>query len=182
MKVKDIVLAAAKAIGAEKEVELYLSGGATQSKCVDVLLECFNRVENELALDYLPLIVEEKMSSVSGCIAYNDFGRSVVRVIKVEDEWGNSLPFRLYANYLKTEAGKVNVSYTYTPEEKQIEEETDFTLFVSERLFVYGIAHEYCLASGLYEDAAIWDKKYKDAVAAAQRESGGKRIKGRVWV
>ena len=182
MKVKDIIIAAATAIGVENEVLTYLNGGTTDSKNVDVLLECFNRVENELALDYLPLIVEEEMTSVSGCIAYSDFAKSVVRVLKVEDEGGNSVPFRLYASYLKTQPGKLKVVYTYTPEEKKLAEATDFTLFVSERLFVYGIAHEYCLAAGLYEEARIWDKKYKDAVAVTQRESGGKRIKGRVWV
>lgn len=39
----------------------------------------------------------------------------------------------------------------------------------SPRLFAYGIAAEYCLACGLFEEAAVWDKKYKDALTAAYR-------------
>ena len=104
-----------------------------------------------------------------------------VRIIRVTDEYGNSVPFKLFPQYLRTQPGRVNVSYTYTPREKNAEEESDFVLSVSPRLFAYGIASEYSLAAGLFEEAAVWDKKYKDALAAAYRSKPSRIIRSRRW-
>jgi len=117
-------------------------------------------VENEIEHDYLPLCCEDEAESDTGTIEYSLLTMPCVRIIRVTDEYGNSVPFKLFPQYLRTQPGRVNVSYTYTPREKNAEEESDFVLSVSPRLFAYGIASEYSLAAGLFEEAAVWDKKY----------------------
>lgn len=184
MTVKEILLAAAGKLGILDEVEAYLSNNSTdaeaQAKAID-LLRCFNLVENEVALDYLPLLAEEEMESDMGVMYYSSLSREAVRVLGVRDEWGNEVPFTLFPEYLKTQPNKVLVRYTYLPKEKTFKDKSDFTLNASVHLFAYGVAAEYALANGMFEEAAVWDKKYKDAIKAAYCSKPPRRIRSRRW-
>ena len=183
MTVKEVVLAAATEIGCRTEVEAYYNTGALNGEWkAKRLLECFNLVENELALDYLPLYAEDKIASGTGKIFYKNLTHDAVRIIGVTDSFGAAKKFTLYADHLITLPGTTNVFYTYTPKTKGIDEESDFYLYVSPRLLAYGVVAEYYLALGLITEAGVWDKKYKDAIEALYRSKTNKRIAGRRWV
>ena len=183
MKVKEIVLAAANALGIKDEVGAYFAGTSlVQKKEGDRLLACFNIVENELALDYLPLHAEDVFESETGRLEFAAFKFAPVRIVRVMNEARESVRFSVYPEYLKTEVGKLTVRYTYTPEEKTIDGKSDYVLYASERLFVYGILAEYCLGEGLFEEASAWDKKYKEALKAACKAVPCTRLKSRRWV
>ncbi len=182
MTVKEIILAGAGELGLKDCVKAYLDGTDTAGAGeTERLLDCFNLVENELALDYLPLYAEEELESDSGAVYYSELSKRVVRVLRVADEGGNALAFKLFPEYLKTQGGKIKVAYTYAPNAKGIEDESDYILQASVRLFAYGIAAEYSLAVGAFEDAAVWDKKYKDAIAAAYRAKPSRKLRSRRW-
>lgn len=183
MKVKDCVLLAAKHIGKFEAVEAYVKENDDNGKQDgELLLDCFNTVENELALDYLPLYKEDELYSDVGQISFSNFSESAVRILGVWDQWGNSLPYRLFPAYIKTQAGKVRVRFTYTPKTKTMDDDSDFMLHASERMIAYGMAAEYCIEKGLFEEAAVWDEKYKDAIKAACCGQRGKRLRSRRWV
>lgn len=182
MTVKECVELAAVQLGIAEEVNEYFAGSRVGMEKAELLLTCFNLVENELALDYLPLVAEEEISSDTGVVEFSALSRDAVRVTGVTDRWGNSVAYQLFPAYLKTQPGKVKITYTYTPEQKTMEDESDYVTLASVRLFSYGMAAEYALAKGLFEDAAVWDKKYKEAIEAAYRIRPCKRIQSRRWV
>ena len=182
MTVKEIIVAAATKIGVAEEVNAYLLGTSGEGEAVtSELLRCFNHVENELALDYLPLLAEEEIQTETGVVHYVSLSREAARIVGVYDEYGNALPFTLFPEYLKTQPHKIVVRYTYLPQEKTMEDKSDFVLQASVRLFAYGIAAEYSLANGLFEEAAVWDKKYKNAIEAAYRAKPARRLQSRRW-
>lgn len=182
MKVKDIILTAANELGIGTEMAAYYSGSATAGEeDAHLLLHCFNLVENELALDYLPLYAEDTLETTSGQLYYSLLKNTPVRILSVENEQGKSIRFDLYTEHLKTEPGTVKVRYTYTPKKKMISDSSDFTLLASERLIAYGIAAEYTLAMGRFEESAIWDKKYKEAINAAYALRPTKKMRSRRW-
>ena len=181
--VKEGVIAAAEVLGFGERVKAYLDGESQDGKTeTEALIRCFSTVENELALDYFPLTAEETLQTQTGAVYFSEFSRSAVRVLKITDEWGNSVPFKLYPDYLKAQSGLLHIVYCYTPQEKSIQDSSDFTLFVSVRHFAYGMAAEYALSVGLFEEAAVFSKKYKDAIAASYRLSPSKKIRARRWV
>jgi len=183
MKVKDIILSTASLIGAYEQVKDYIDDEDEEGAVVtELLIHCFNLVENELALDYLPLVAEEEKQSTTGKIIYSSFKNSIVRIIRVTDENGNSVAYQVFPDHLMTQAGKVNITYSYTPTAKTIEDESDFKLYVSARMFEYGILAEYCAAVGRFEEANMWDEKYKDAVEVAYRAQSGGKMPARRWV
>ena len=104
MTVREVIKEAAEIVGAEK-VKAYIdsnvSGGERQT---EVLLRCFNLVENELALDYLPLKCEETFQTQTGAIDYASLSKKAVRILSVKDESGNSVPFKTFPDRLKTQA------------------------------------------------------------------------------
>lgn len=182
MTVKEAIYTAAGMLGIEGRVREYLENGASDGKQdAEALLRCFNAVESEIALDYLPLCAEDELVSETGVIEYSLLSNAAIRVVRVLDEGGNGAPFRLYPKYVKTVPGKVRIVYAYAPKEKTADENSDFLLYTSPRLFGYGMAAEYCLAAGLFEDAEVWDNKYKDALSAAYRSRPARKIRGRRW-
>ena len=182
MTVKDAVLSAATELGIINEVENYILGTSEEGKTkVELLLKCFQIVENELALDYIPLKAEDEIYSATGNIKFNTLSRSAVRIIGITDSSGNDAGFKLYADHLVTQPGRVKIKYTYTPEEKTLNDNSDFKLYVSPRLIGYGIAVEYALACGMFEEATVWDRKYKEAIEAVYRSQPAKRIRSRRW-
>lgn len=183
MTVLECVKAAAVELGLTAEVEAYLQDRNAESKtAVENLVRCFNLVENELATDYLPLFAEDTLETATGAVYYADLERAPVRIVKVFDGTGEEVAFQLFPDFLKAEAGKLRIRYSYMPKEKTIDSSSDFLLSVSVRLFAYGIAAEYALASGRYEEAAIWGKKYKNAIYAAYRKKPIRKIQSRRWI
>lgn len=182
MTVKESILLAAEELGCGGQVRDYLENkGETGKRETEALLRCFNLVENEVALDYLPLYAEDETESETGTIAYSVLSKKAVRILGVRDEWGNKIPFRLFPEFLRTAPGKVKIVYTYTPEEKGLEDSSDFILQVSPRLLALGMAAEYCLAGGLFEEAEVWDAKYRDALSAAYRSCPARVMRSRRW-
>ena len=181
MTVEECVRLAAELLGIEKEISPETETETGMRKAA-LLLTCYNIVENELALDYLPLTAEDTIRSNTGVIEYESLKYPVVRIVEVKDGQGENVDFHIFAKYLKTETGTVTVRYTYTPSKKTMEEESDFTAPVSSRLIAYGIAAEYAMANGLFEDASVWEKKYKQAIENAYRLQPCVRIRSRRWV
>lgn len=183
MKVKEVVSLAAEFVGVMESLEKYLKNGGDEGKKVhDKLLHCFHIVENEVAMDFLPLVAEDEVESVTGVISFSALTKKAVRVLKVMDESGNTVKFEVYPQYIKTLPEKVLVRYAYLPEEKEMDDEAEVHHSGSVRLLAYGVASAYCLEEGLYAEAAVWDKKYKQAVVAAYKASPAKVMRSRRWV
>ena len=182
MKVSDVMIMAAVQLGIGDGVKGYVNGtNSLYKQQSELLLQCFNLVENELALDYIPLVKQETLTLTDKKIYYEAFDSDVVRIIKVADEHGASLPYKLFAAYMEVDAEKAVVTYAYTPTPKTMTEESDFQAFVSERLFSYGMAAEYCMATGLCEEAVVWDKKYKEGIEGARQLARGGKMASRRW-
>ncbi|MBQ9728449.1 MAG: hypothetical protein IJV85_02520 [Clostridia bacterium] len=183
MTVKECILATAAKVGVLDEVQKYFNGtDSTGENTANVLLQCFNLVQNELALDYLPLIREDEVYVSTGVVQFSALTKSPVRIVDVTDGKGESVEYSVFPEYVKAQPGKLKIVYTYIPEDKEFNNEAEAAAQASTRLFSYGMAVEYCLANGLFEEANVWDKKYRDAIRAAYRIKPCKVIQSRRWV
>ncbi len=182
IKVVDAMKTAGIELGIANAIIAYLAtDGTSGMEEGDLLLKCFNIVENELALDYIPLVKEEILPIVDGKIPYTQFSSDLVRILKVEEESGRQKPYKIFATYLQVEGERAKVTYAYTPSKKTLDDESSFEHTVSARLLAYGMAAEYSMAVGLYEEAAYWDKKYKEAIEATRKLAKGCKMPSRRW-
>ena len=183
MKVKDIVLAAADMLGMKEGVASFINGESNDFEQISgQLLTCLHLAECSLALNYVPLYAEDELLTSTGRLEFSSFAHSPVQIVDVQNASGESVAYTLYPQYLKAETGRLKVIYTYTPEEKGFEEDSDFSMLTSEHLLVYGTLAEYCLANGLHQEAAIWDKKLKDSVEYLCHTKKCKRLGSRRWI
>ncbi|MBE7093747.1 MAG: hypothetical protein E7367_03555 [Clostridiales bacterium] len=184
ISVKNIVLLAAEFVDVKEYVDDFVAGNVNDDnqRVIDGLVQCFNLVENELALDYLPLVKEDTISTADGCIPYSALHQKAAYIIGVYDRFENSVQVKRFATHLQASPGEYVVRYAAIPIEKEMEDASEYEIGVSERTFAYGVAAEYCLLKGLQAESAVWDKKYKKALAEIFRAKGSKRVKARSWV
>ncbi len=184
MKVEKVLILASRMLNLPEEVQFCLAGVGENSfaqKEADALLHSFNVVENELAMDYLPLYAEDEIVTASGSVFYTVLTRKPVRILGVKDGNGNSLFYQVFPEYVKAQVGKVRIRYTYMPNEKTLYDQSDYHLQASERLLALGVAVEYCLSRGMFEDANVWDKKYKQALKSAYKGYPSVVLRTRRW-
>jgi len=183
MKVKDIVLAAARSLGIYDGVEAYYAGeDMSLEREGELLLSCFNLVECGLALEYIPLYAEDELLTTINRLEFSALKNNPVRIVEVTDADGNAVSYKVYPKFLKVPAGRCKVTYTYTPNAKTIEDESDFGVLAADSLFVYGILAEFCTAEGRLEEATAWEKKYKQAIESLFKTRTCKRLQSRRWV
>lgn len=130
---------------------------------VTTLIYCFNAVEDELARNYLPLKASEEMFSDSGDFMYKDFGHTPVTIKRVICG-GEDIKFEVFPQFVRAGVNKATVVYDYAPKKKGLSDESDFGY----RIVSLGMAAEYCLINGEVEAAGLWEKKYREAIDAAQ--------------
>lgn len=182
MTVKEILASAAGMLGRADVADFLENGVGSDVKALeserDVLLRCYNSVEREMACDYRPLRFTESIAS-NGFVGYSALSKRPVEVEKVIQS-GVQVPFIACTEGVKTPQGVVEIAYRYVPERKAADDESDYTERES-RALASGVACEYSLACGLYEQALTWDARYKAALAALCR-GRGMTLKMRRWI
>jgi hypothetical protein len=146
------------------------------------MMRSYNLVESEIATDYAPIVCEQKIACVNGKVAYDSFSRPPAYIIGAFDRFGQKVKIRLYSDYFTVAKGEYTVRYAALPRTKTMEDECELAASITERTVAYGVAAEYCVQNSLYAEHAVWDKKYKEAVAAAYRLRPTKRIRSRRWM
>lgn len=160
MQVKEIIELTALLLGEDLTENI---------KDQDLLLKCYNLVEQELATDYFPILEVDKFFNISDKIYYKDFSRKAYMLKGIQDFHGDSVSFRLtpeYINLIKNyDGGTFFVKYYYIPEEKTL---YSHSTYGAEYIHIlkYGIAAEYCLMQGNFELAKIYNDKYKERIKA----------------
>ncbi len=183
MTVKDCMKLAAMELGVAEELDGYFDDTSSlYARVGETLLQCYNVVENELALDYLPLTMEDEVETQTGTVDFSALSCKAVRILRVTDGNDVAVKYRIFPNYLKTQPGKLKILYVYSPREKELGDECECALTASKRMLAFGIAAEYCLRMGMYEEADVWNKKYKGAIEAAYKAAPCKRISSRRWI
>lgn len=190
MEMKEILALAAFYLSMEDVAELpylksgYVSDTFPQNTPAEIMLAklllCANLVRAEIASDYFPLIAREKITAADGRIAPSSLAKRLVDVKKITRK-GKNIRFRVYQGAIETVSGEVEIEYSYLPGEAKLSEDSGFPDKVGARLIACGTAAEYCLIAGLFEEAAVWDKRFKDSLLAAQRKKSEIRVKPRIW-
>lgn len=184
MKVREIAALAAENMGREDlAVELAnLTDGPSWE--LKALLRCYNLVENEVAIDYFPLKQEECVLPQNGIIEFSSLARYPVEIYGVRGGDGKEVAYRLHPAHLSLpeDTGAVTVTYSYSPAQKDFSDESEFQGKISARLLAFGMAGEFCLSTARFNEAAVWQKKFQDALKAVDVHKRRICIRARRWV
>lgn len=183
MTVKEVIALAAENLGREDLSAAVASAEGEPEGELKSLLRCYNLIENEVALDYFPLKREESFSPKNGRIDFSELSAVPVDFYCVQDESGADVRFVLHPAYLSLPegTGKVTVKYACAPAPKKLDGESEFSGKITARLLACGVACEFCLTCARYAEAALWEKRFRDALRAAEIIRRRLKVRARRW-
>lgn len=155
----------------------------TTARLKRAMLTYLNAVFDELARGYFPLDTQESLTSENGVYPFADFLKTPIKINRVESD-NHPVEYRVYPDYLQTDAKEITVFYEYAPPELTETDEFFYPVYaVSKRLVQYGMAAEYYLVSGDGTAYALWENRYRSEIDALMSRSTVKgRIPPRRWI
>lgn len=186
MKVKEILSFACDFIG-EKELKEKLESSTTvtftdkEQEKVDSLLRCFNFVNQEIASDYLPYLTTEEIDVDNSILNFNSLTKVIINVYSVKGSFGRNVRYKVFPSHIEIYGKAKSITYSYLPEDEELNDEFTFNCGLSARIFAYGIASEYLLSDGLSEDAEIWEERFKESLFVLSRKRSETRLPKRKW-
>lgn len=183
MTVKEIIVSAAKLLRLKTIVE-NIDEENFVDEDLDSLLYALNLVYGQIASEDFPLEARQVFEVSNKKIATNAFNKKLLRVIKVFDKYGNEVEFK--QNYdeicLLTDCNSVSVIYHYYPQALTLDGDLVYEDIPSTRVFALGVASEFCVLNCIYDEAVLWDRKFKTALRASKRIYREMRLPIRRWL
>lgn len=151
-------------------------------KDIEKMLKCINDITEELATQYIPITKTKVIQLDGGAIDLFSIDDYIHEIISVKSLSGKTLRYVISGNKMVCLASKVEITYKVYPEEITLEGNAEnFGGKLSARIIAYGVASEYCFLEMLYDDATLWETRYKNALLNAQRKKGELKLKKRGW-
>ena len=187
MTVKDILKTAAALLNLTDCTEYftatsqnYQASLETQER-VDLLTRLANLVITELASTFVPMTCAEEVETADGKIVFANLAHNITRVLSVKNEFGHDAEFKMYPEYLKVFGGRYTVEYEYLPDNYSLTDTVGFKGKITAALLGYGVAAEYCITQGRFEEAVLWRKRYSYGVERIALPKNA-AVKGRCWL
>lgn len=183
MSVKDIIILACD-FTENQELGQALTNSSTlddeQLLLQENLVKCFNLVNNEIASEYIPIIKCERVKPQDFKVEFSNLSNKVLQIISVRDTFGRKVRFKVYDNYLMAFASSVDIIYQTLPDTLLITSEFNSTL--PDRVYAYGVAREYYFQQTLFDEADIWEDRFKNSLSVLQRKKSETKIPQRRWL
>lgn len=171
MQLKEIVKITAMYLGRGDVCDYLEAGNSAQPnsgilELVNNLTGCANLVINELALSYIPMYKEETVNNENGKINYSTLTERVTEIVDVIDDYGNSVEFKVFPEYLETFYSHVKIKYKYIPSNYGLTDNVGYLENqVPARIIAYGTAGEYCLTERGFQESLMWRTRFNDSLS-----------------
>lgn len=180
---KDIIKLTATMLGLDSVIE-YLDGKIEAddeiNKTINELLIYTSYILREITKDYYPLSETEELFTNESCeINFSDFSKNVIAIKDIKNELNMSVEFNLYPTYVKlgTPNSKYTITYNYTlPKVTDINDEINLPFDLDYFVVCYGVASEYALSKLLYDEADMWQAKFKNSLENIKSRVGERRF------
>lgn len=184
MTVRDILKMVCEFVG-ERELSQKIADKASlqerEQQKVDLMLNCFNLVNQEIASEYLPFLQKEEVDITDGVLRFDSLKRKVINIYEIKNRFGVSQRFRNYPNFVEVFGKGKWVVYSFLPEDKAIDDEVEEFCGLTGRIYAYGVASEYLLVDGVSDDAEIWEERFKESLFVLSRKRGEHKLPTRRW-
>ena len=187
MKVKDILKLTATILDRKDLVSFYNDGVCDDyikaQEDSDILLSSYNILTEEIAVETLKLKYTELLKVENGILSYASFKYNPISIISVKDKNGNLVDCKILPTDIKTDKSEVVCEYYYIPALKSVEDDSEIVgTLIPKTTIMYGIATEFCLIKGLFEEATVWHQKYVNSLSKLSKPKKLKKIKCRKWL
>lgn len=153
---------------------------------LESLITLSNLVIRNVARKFAPLYFEEVLTSNENCeISFDNFSKSVNEVKMVTLNDGLSVTFRVFPEFIKVGLPNTSykVSYSYIPEEvRELDATLPLPTNITEDDLCFGVCAEYATMEMLYDEASVFESKFKESLIRSLIGKKEKQIKSRGWL
>lgn len=183
MLVKDIIIKSCNFI-CQDELATKLKENQTLSseeeKLVFALIEHFNLTREEIASEYQPILKTEEFEVKNFKLLFSSFSSSPLQIFSVKDRLGRNVNYKIFEDYVFV-CGK-NVEVIYSTLATPLNLEDEFSSNLPERVYAYGVAREYYFQNAHYEDANMWEGRFKGSLEILLRRQSQVIMPKRRWL
>ena len=185
MTVKEILLSTATCLGREDIVN-YLNDQASSVNAetisaVSNMVSLLNMVLGELASTFVPMVKSEVIIFSSNKFRFSELTENIIEVVDLHDEYGNEFTYEISGQNLIADLRSGVLKYQYLPKNYDLNDVVGYKeTEVSKMTLTSGLAAEYSISEGLFDEAVMWHKRFVDGVNAITRPKNVK-IKSRCW-
>lgn len=183
MLVKDIIVLACDFTENEelgKAIEENESLSDKESKEVEKFVKCFNLVSNEVASEFVPIKKVEQFEVDNGKILFSNFSAAPYKILYVKNSLGRKVRFKVFEDHIFALCKKAIVAYSTLPSPLSLD--GSFDSFLPERIYAYGVAREYLFMQGKFDDADIFEERFKNSLEYICRQTPHARLPRRRWI
>lgn len=152
-------------------------------KDLDMLLRCLNLITSEISTEYLPIYKTKSITFCDNICKLSTVDENIYQIVKLEDKYGNSIRFKIIGDELRANATKCQITYTSFAEKTTLDGDVEtFSNVLPERVLAYGTAMEYSFISSLYDDASMWESRYKNSLLSISQKRHNMVMPKRRWL
>ena len=151
-------------------------------KSIDRLGRDYNMIIEELALEYLPLRIKEKVQVTNQKIYFSELAFKPLRVLGVINKNGDKVPYKLINDYLELSNDDVIIEYTHRTKEAFEDDDCVYDeTVIGPYVIAYGMLSQYLLERGRVSESNIYQEKYLSAVRARIAQRKSLKLPARRW-
>lgn len=191
MLVKNILKIASTYLQLNDCLDAQILGGSTVNPLtstiekLSLLTNCLNLCINEISNEHLFLLNEEQITVIDNNFSLTSLSKNAINVKKIETIYGTNIEFLILNSAIKVKSGTYNILYNYSPSDIELSETStceDFDGKISAKALAYGVCKEYCLITGLFEEAVMWNDQFQQSLLVAKRNKNSIILKQRRWL
>ena len=186
MTIKDILKATCAMVGREDVLD-YLNGNTSTTgedtlDTVNIMTALANLVIGELAGTFIPMVKRESVVVSDRKVRYADLAERCLRVLAVYNANGEKVYYKHTPEYIVVDESTVTIEYEYNPPNYDLNSEIGYREEdISTATLSYGLAAEFSISRGSFDEAVMWHERYVDSVSA-KRKLKNSTLKSRSFV
>lgn len=137
-----------------------------EQKEIDLIINSINLTQQNIATKYYSLIDVVKVTNSTGEIKYSDItSKHIYNILSVKNAKNANLKYVLKPTSIVTNIGDIVIKYSYFPQDVTINDNLSvLSVKINERAILYGSISEYLFVKGIFDEAEMWEKKFRDEV------------------
>ena len=183
MKVKDIIKTSATLLGKENVVK-YLTDENQETDLitlseVNTFVTLLNTLLEELASGYIPMVKTEDIGGKQK-VAFSDLTEKILKIVAFYNANGNEVSYTQNTDHAIVYGYAETISYEYLPSSYGLNDVIGYTKEITVLSLAYGLAGEFCITQGRYEEGVFFHQKFVDSIENVKKIKG-KTMAVRVW-
>ena len=151
-----------------------------EEKMVADLVDKFNLTREEIASEYQPILKREEFEVKNFKLPFSSFSSSPLQIFSVKDKLGRNVNYKIFDDYIFVCGKNVEVIFSTLALPLSIDDE--FTTTLPERVYAYGTAREYYFSNSHYDDANMWEGRFKGSLEILLRRQSQVVLPKRRWL